>query len=514
VGAVGNSTSYTVMSHEIGHRWLAYINWPDATNPQSGDLLDSPEAHWSFLFNDNASFMLGDQIQNNGNGTFTTIANTLQYQPLDQYLMGLIAPSQVPASFLVTNANFSQNTFPEDGVNITGTAVPVTIAQIIQANGARLPPSTMSPHSYNVAIVYVLQQGSTLNQSDVTHLQNFQAGYDAYWNTATGGLATMHTEQVKAARIAPSPVAAGSVTTTVQASINLQSPAPAGGATFQLLSSAPTIVAVPASVTVAAGAIQATFPMTMGAVGNATVTATSPGYETPIAPVASTNGAAVNGATFAAGYAVSPGSIASFFAGFLSTSTVSASSVPLPNTLAGVTATVNGTIPVPLFYASPGQVNFQVPFEAPGSYANLMVTTASGQLVTVPLLLNTVSPGIFTNGNAAAAVHGVTGMPITSASPAQPGEVISLFTTGLGAVNPAVATGAAAGSSLLSLVASQVTATIGGQSAAVSFAGLAPTFVGLYQVNVQIPAGVSGASVPVVISVTGSSSNTATLPVQ
>jgi uncharacterized protein (TIGR03437 family) len=378
----------------------------------------------------------------------------------------------------------------------------------------------MAPKNYNVAIVYILPAGATLNQSDITKLQSFIApasaggyGYESYWNTASGGFGNLHTELVKAAKIAPSPVAAGSVTTTVQASINLQSPAPAGGATFQLLSSNSSVVAVPASVTVAAGATQASFPMTMGVAGNATVTATSPGYETPVAPVASTNGAVVNGATFAAGYAVSPGSIASFFGGFLATSSASASSLPLPNTLANVSATVNGTIPVPLFYASAGQVNFQVPFEAAGSYANFAVTTASGQTLTVPLLLNAVSPGIFTNANGAAAVHGVTGMPITSASPAQPGEVISLFTTGLGAVYPTPATGAAASASPLSLVSSQVTATIGGQSAAVSFAGLAPTFVGLYQVNVQIPAGVSGASVPVVISVSGSSSNNATLPV-
>jgi uncharacterized protein (TIGR03437 family) len=300
--------------------------------------------------------------------------------------------------------------------------------------------------------------------------------------------------------------------------MNLKSPAPVDGATFQLLSSDSTVVKVPASVTVAAGATQAAFPMTMGAAGNATVTATSPGYETVVAPVASTNGAVVNGATFAAGYAVSPGSIASFFGGFLSSQIASASAVPLPQHLAGVSATANGTL-VPLFYASPGQVNFQVPFEVEGSYANLNVTTASGPTLTVPLLLKAVSPGIFTatdkntNSVIAAAVHGVTGAPISSTSPAQQGEVISLFTTGLGPVYPAVATGTAASASPLSLVTSQVTATIGGQSATISFAGLAPTFVGLYQVNVQVPSGVSGASVPVVLGVSGSSSNTATLPV-
>jgi uncharacterized protein (TIGR03437 family) len=526
VDAVGNSTSFTVMSHEIGHRWLAYALFPDAADSQSGDLLDTPQAHWSFLYNDDASFMLGDRIQDNGaqvNGShsFQTVANTLQYSALDQYLMGLTPASSVPDSFMVANptpTSLTQNTYPYN-TTFTGTRVPVTLSQITQANGPRLPPSTMAPKNYNVAIVYILAQGQTLSPGDVNvaKLQNFQAAYDSYWNAATAGLATMHTELVKAARIAPSPVAAGSVTTTVQASINLQTAAPAGGATFQLVSSDPTIVKVPASVTVAAGAPQAAFTMVMGVVGNATVTATSPGYETTVAAVASTNGAAVNNATFAAGYAMSPGAIGAFFGPSLTPTTSSASAVPLPTILGAVTAKVNGTL-VPLFYASPGQLNFQVPFEAAGSYTNLAVTSSTGQTLTVPLLLNAASPGIFTtlsNGSGpAAALHGVSGLPITPTSPAQQGEVISLFTTGLGAVYPTVSSGTAAPAAPLSLVTSAVTATIGGQSAAVSFAGLAPTFVGLYQVNVQIPSGTTGASVPIVISVSGFSSNTATLPIQ
>src|SRR5579871_4647221 len=432
-------------------------------------------AHWSFLFNDNASFMLGDKIQNNNNGSFTTIANTQQYGPLDQYLMGLIGPSQVPDSFLVTGSQYSQNTYPVNGVMFNGTAVPVTVAQIIQANGARLPPATMTRKSYNVAIIYILAQGATLNQNDVTQLQNFQATYDNYWNSAAGGNGTMHTELMKAARIAPSPVAAG--------------------------------------------ATQAPFSMIMGNAGTATVTATSPGYETAVAPVASTMGAAVNGASFAAGYAVSAGSIASFFGPFLTPSTVTAAATPLPTALGNVSATVNG-VAVPLFYVSPGQINFQVPFSTQGSYANLAVTTASGPVLNVPLLLNAAAPGIFFNtdtnlNHVAAALHGATGLPITTASPAHAGEVISLFVTGLGAVLPSVASGAAAPASPLSTTTLLVTATVGSKAAAVQFAGLAPSFVGLYQVNLQIPSNVAtGANVPVVITAASTPSNPATIAIQ
>jgi uncharacterized protein (TIGR03437 family) len=65
------------------------------------------------------------------------------------------------------------------------------------------------------------------------------------------------------------------------------------------------------------------------------------------------------------------------------------------------------------------------------------------------------------------------------------------YVTGLGAVSPAVATGAAAGIETLSYSVATVTATIGGATADVQFAGLAPGFIGLGQVNVLIPEGVT-----------------------
>src|SRR2546428_46264 len=79
------------------------------------------------------------------------------------------------------------------------------------------------------------------------------------------------------------------------------------------------------------------------------------------------------------------------------------------------------------------------------------------------------------------------------------GDVISVYCTGLGPVNPAVAEGIPASSTVLSRTVTPVTATVGGQTATVNFAGLAPTFTGLYQVNVVIPNGVApGDNVPVV----------------
>jgi len=94
------------------------------------------------------------------------------------------------------------------------------------------------------------------------------------------------------------------------------------------------------------------------------------------------------------------------------------------------------------------------------------------------------------------------------------GATILAYLTGGGAVSNQPADGAAAGSgSNISDVTSTVTATIGGQSADVSFAGLAPGFVGLWQVNVVVPSGVVQGDLPLTVSVGGQTSNSANVSV-
>jgi len=92
------------------------------------------------------------------------------------------------------------------------------------------------------------------------------------------------------------------------------------------------------------------------------------------------------------------------------------------------------------------------------------------------------------------------------------GEIVAVYATGLGVTNPAVRSGEAAPSDPLAKVTTPVEATVGGKAAVVHFAGLAPSFVGLYQVNVQIPAAVTpGSAVPLVLYQNGVPSNTVTL---
>ena len=93
--------------------------------------------------------------------------------------------------------------------------------------------------------------------------------------------------------------------------------------------------------------------------------------------------------------------------------------------------------------------------------------------------------------------------------------MIVCYVTGLGAVDPPVPTGQSAPLDVLSRATALVSATIGDAPATVDFAGLAPTFVGLGQINVTVPDGAaSGAAIPLIIEVAGQNSQTATISIR
>jgi uncharacterized protein (TIGR03437 family) len=236
------------------------------------------------------------------------------------------------------------------------------------------------------------------------------------------------------------------------------------------------------------------------------------------APVIS-KGGVVNAASYAANASVAPGSIGSIFGGLFAATPANAGT-PLPTNLGGVQVLLNGnaTPAVPLFYVSPTQINFQMPVEATASTATLTVVSAG--LASLPITVNTaaVYPGIFTvngAGSGLAAALNTDYSPNSTTNPAPAGAGILLYVTGLGATNPAVATGQA-GATVPPLNQTVITPTvmIGGVSANVGFSGLAPGFVGLYQLNVTIPQGTASGLANVQVIAGGATSNTVQIAVK
>jgi uncharacterized protein (TIGR03437 family) len=224
-----------------------------------------------------------------------------------------------------------------------------------------------------------------------------------------------------------------------------------------------------------------------------------------IGPSALPAGGIVNAASFTAG-PVAPGSLIALFGLNLAQTTVTAK-FPLPVSLGGVSLTINGTA-APLYYVSPSQINAQVPFEVAPGNATAVLTTGGSALAGVPLTVKPVAPGLFTNASGWALVRNQDGSVNAAGNPAPVGSAITAYGTGQGLVGNPVPTGSAAPDSPLSALLTGVTATIGGQTAVVSFAGLAPRLVGVFQVNLQVPS-LSPGTYPLAITVGGVAANSA-----
>lgn len=175
------------------------------------------------------------------------------------------------------------------------------------------------------------------------------------------------------------------------------------------------------------------------------------------------------------------------------------------------------SVPAGMVYISPTQINIQVPWELQGqSSAQMKVIIDQdlfGNVVTVPLA--NYAPAFFTYGSNIADALDSNYALITTSNPAKRGSSIAFYCNGLGPVSNQPASGNPASATLLSSTTSPVTVSFGGVTANASFAGLAPGFPGLYQINVTVPASVTpGSAVPVSITVGGATSPQATLPVQ
>ena len=122
-----------------------------------------------------------------------------------------------------------------------------------------------------------------------------------------------------------------------------------------------------------------------------------------------------------------------------------ASTIPLPTTLGGVQVLINN-LPAPIYYVSSTQIAAIVPYETNTSIAQIQVVYNQTSSNVVTELVNATTPGVFTNpagGIGYAAAEHADGSLVTTASPAQIGETIAVFVTGLGDVFPSIMDGAA-----------------------------------------------------------------------
>lgn len=167
----------------------------------------------------------------------------------------------------------------------------------------------------------------------------------------------------------------------------------------------------------------------------------------------------------------------------------------IPNQLNGTSVTIGGKA-APLLYISAGQINAQVPLDVPVGSSTVVVKSAVGPSTSFNVTVAAAAPSIFFSP-VAAVLKNVDFSLVTAANPAKAGDVILVYCTGLGDTTPGLTTGALVSGTAATKAA--VTATIGGKDAAVAYAIASPGFVGLYQVALTVPAGVTGQA-PIVLS--------------
>jgi uncharacterized protein (TIGR03437 family) len=222
----------------------------------------------------------------------------------------------------------------------------------------------------------------------------------------------------------------------------------------------------------------------------------------------------------AASYALTlaPGAIASLFGSGMANATLAATTQPLPTTLANVQVRVNGVV-APLFFVSPSQINFQVPRGTQATTPGLGVSSATatievlnnGQLIRAGAFqIAPAVPASFTlnasGSGPVAAVDAIRGggTPFNAKQPNGQPTILAVFGSGLGADATDVDGN----------VNASVQATIDGTAVPVGYAGRAPGFTGLNQINITFPANINSGTHTLVISRSGIAGQPVTFVVQ
>ena len=199
---------------------------------------------------------------------------------------------------------------------------------------------------------------------------------------------------------------------------------------------------------------------------------------------------AASSALFTTG--VSPGEYLELTGSGLASGTLTSSAFP---TILGNVQVLINFRPAPIYYVSPTTIIVLVPYATSGQVVQIQVINGNTRSNAVTVFSSLTAPGIFSadaNGFGDARAQHSDYSLITSSKPAQPGESVVLYLTGLGLVSPLPAVdGTPAGSSPTSDTVQPLTAYIGGQQATIQFSGLTPSLVNVYQLNLQVPAGIA-----------------------
>lgn len=221
------------------------------------------------------------------------------------------------------------------------------------------------------------------------------------------------------------------------------------------------------------------------------------------------------------GGAIAQGSIMVIFGRNIGPAALAQAGFPLPTTLSGtgVKVTSGGqTLDCPLVYTSAGQVAAIMPSTTPVGNATLTVTYNGSTSVARAVRVVNAAFGTFSLNQAGSGPGVVTNFESATSQPvntvlrsARPGQTLILYGTGLGPLPAGSSDSQPAPAAAINQ--SQVELYVGTQRASVAYAGRAPGFAGLDQINFVVPGNITGCAVPVAIKTGNIVSNYTTIAI-
>jgi len=195
---LGYDTTLDTLSHEIMHRWGDYISYQDISGNINTDFIGAGNAHWGEFVDSQASVMGGAYWHDNIDGTFIAKAVRQKYSDLDLYLAGMLPADEVNDLFYIADAKGDPETYwPLIGDVTSGTRTQVSIEQIIQAEGERIPNYLDAQKTFRIGFIVLVPFGNDLSQQIAQQIENFSSEFSTRFNTMTGGQGIIDPELVK-----------------------------------------------------------------------------------------------------------------------------------------------------------------------------------------------------------------------------------------------------------------------------------------------------------------------------
>ena len=185
-GAPGYRNNLNIFAHELMHTFGVYAKYTNASGVQSDDLRGAENVHWNYFLDSDASLMYGADWRDL-NGQFQAGDIFHRYSDLDLYLAGFYGANEVQAISLIRGGSGSATAYPVLAATTNGTREAINIAQIVSANGARIPSVANAQKQFRAAFVLLTRASDSVNPQLIASLERFRLAAQERFSAMTHG---------------------------------------------------------------------------------------------------------------------------------------------------------------------------------------------------------------------------------------------------------------------------------------------------------------------------------------